>query len=92
VVVTDAGGPPEILDQAGPGAGLAVTPGDAAALAAAVVALLAPCDSSTARRRARPALWPSRPPSFGAVFDAALFRPRRRRGRARQGPKHSAAM
>jgi len=92
VVVTDAGGPPEILAEAGAGAGLAVAPGDAAALARAVVALLAPGDSSTARRLARPALLTSRPPRFGPVFDEALTKPRRRRGRARQGPKRSAPM
>jgi glycosyltransferase involved in cell wall biosynthesis len=72
VVATDAGGPPEILGHAGQGAGRLVPPGDAAALAAAAMALLPAGPSSTARRRARVRLRTVEPPRFGPVFDDLL--------------------
>jgi glycosyltransferase involved in cell wall biosynthesis len=75
VVVTDAGGPPEILGQAVPGAGRLVPPGDPAALARAAVAMLPPGPSSTARRRARAPLRSRPPPRFGALFDAVVAGP-----------------
>src|SRR5262249_18560405 len=54
VVAGAAGGPLEILSAAGagPAAGRLVTPGDAAALAGALLTLLPRDGSSTARRRA----------------------------------------
>lgn len=56
VVATDHGGSPEMLGQFGPGAGELVRPGDAAALAEAVVRVLPDGPSSTVRRRGRPAM------------------------------------
>ncbi len=74
VVAGAAGGPLEILGVAAidPGvpAGRLVTPGDAAALAAATLALLPPGGSSTARRRARiPLRRPAGPGAFAALFE-----------------------
>lgn len=69
VVVTDAGGPPEILARSSPGSGRAVPPRDPAALAAAVRDLLAP-STDVARRRARTSL---QPPDESARF-ATVFR------------------
>ena len=58
VVATDHGGPPEIVARATPGAGLVVPPGDADALAAALLELL-PARRHAERRRARlPAFTP----------------------------------
>ena len=56
VVATDAGGPREIMAGAAPEVGRLVPPGDAPALAAAVLDLLAGTASSTAKRRPRDAL------------------------------------
>jgi len=57
VVVTDAGGAPEIVARAVPGSGTTVTPGDAAALADAIVRI-GPLTTGSATRRLRPALQP----------------------------------
>ncbi len=72
VVATDAGGPREVLNRAGAGAGRLVPPNDAGEVAAAVVALLAPEPSSTAARRARVPLRRVAPPRFGPIFDEVL--------------------
>jgi glycosyltransferase involved in cell wall biosynthesis len=60
VVVTNAGGAPEIVARAAPGSGTTVPPGDAAALAGAIVRI-APMTTDSARRRLRPALQPAAP-------------------------------
>lgn len=51
VVSTDHGGPPEIVARAEPGSARLVPPGDAPALAAALITLLPPRTSVAARRR-----------------------------------------
>ena len=58
VVVTDAGGAREIVGRAAPGSGTNVPPGDAAALADAIVRI-APVTTGGATRRLRPALQPA---------------------------------
>ena len=69
VVVTDAGGAPEIVARAAPGSGSTVPPGDAGALADAIVRI-APVTTDAATRRVRPALQP--PAETGRV--AEIFR------------------
>ena len=74
VVAGAAGGPLEILGPAAAGpqgspAGRLVPSGDADALAAAVLALLPPGASSTARRRARPPLRDPKDAEFVALFE-----------------------
>ncbi|HEV8207187.1 MAG TPA: glycosyltransferase [Acidimicrobiia bacterium] len=69
VVVTDAGGAPEIVARAAPGSGTTVPPGNAGALADAVVRI-APVTTDGANRRGRPALQP--PADTGRV--AEIFR------------------
>src|SRR5436190_347927 len=72
VVVTDAGGAPEIVARAEPGSGTTVPPGDAAALAAAIVRI-APVTTAGAARRLRPALQPAAPTGrFAGVFREAV--------------------
>jgi len=67
VVATDHGGPPEIVARARPGAGRVVRPGDAEALAMALLELL-PEQTTPERRRARlPAFTPP-PPRFAELF------------------------
>lgn len=56
VVATDHGGSPEMLGQFGPAAGLLVPPGDDAALAEGVIAVLPDGPSSVERRRTRAAM------------------------------------
>jgi len=56
VVATDHGGSPEMLGQFGPAAGALVPPGDHAALAEAVLAVLPEGPSSAGRRRGRTAM------------------------------------
>jgi glycosyltransferase involved in cell wall biosynthesis len=69
LLATDAGGPPEILASAHRGAGELVPPGDADALADALVALLDRSQpTSSARRAARPPLRDPEPEGFAAVF------------------------
>jgi glycosyltransferase involved in cell wall biosynthesis len=71
VVVTDAGGAPEIVARAAPGSGTTVPPGDAAALADAIVRI-APVTTHAAKRRLRPALQPPAPSGRVAeIFRAA---------------------
>jgi glycosyltransferase involved in cell wall biosynthesis len=81
VVATNIGGPPEIVARVAADAGRAVPPGDIAAIAAAVNALL-PTASSTERRQARPVLLQLLPPDYASVFIAAADTGRRRGTRA----------
>jgi len=68
VVATDAGGPREILGLASSGAGVLVPPGDAAALADAVVAIVADAGpTATATRAVRPSRWA--PPGSPRIAD-----------------------
>jgi glycosyltransferase involved in cell wall biosynthesis len=69
VVVTDAGGAPEIVARAAPGSGSTVPPGNPGALADAIVRI-APVTTDGATRRVRPALQP--PAETGRV--AEIFR------------------
>jgi glycosyltransferase involved in cell wall biosynthesis len=69
VVVTDAGGAPEIVARAAPGSGTTVPPADAGALADAIVRLL-PTTTAAAARRERPA---RQPPADTGRF-AEIFR------------------
>src|SRR5262245_3963016 len=69
VVVTDAGGAPEIVARAPAGSGTTVPPADAGALADAIVRLLPPATTG-ATRRERPA---HRPPAATDRF-AEIFR------------------
>ena len=69
VVVTDAGGAPEIVARAAPGSGSTVPPGIAGALADAIVRI-APVTTDAATRRGRNALQP--PAETGRV--AEIFR------------------
>jgi glycosyltransferase involved in cell wall biosynthesis len=69
VVATDAGGPPEILAAAAPGAGRLVPPRDAPALAAAIVAALGRLSATSADvRAARVPLRSPEPEPFAQVF------------------------
>jgi glycosyltransferase involved in cell wall biosynthesis len=81
VVATDAGGPTEIATRAAAGAVHLVPPGDAAALAVAIVAG-APRDSGAERRRSRAPALHSEPARFAELFREAAQPPanRRRRG------------
>jgi glycosyltransferase involved in cell wall biosynthesis len=73
VVASDHGGPPEIVARAAPGTAVVVPPGDADALARALLDLL-PTQTSAVRRRARlPAFTPSRP-RFAEVFRTVAVR------------------
>jgi glycosyltransferase involved in cell wall biosynthesis len=73
VVATDAGGPPEILATAHPGAGRLVPPGDADALATAIVHVLdAGTPTSSAARARRPALRDPEPERFADVFRSVV--------------------
>ncbi len=66
-VATDHGGPPEIVARATPGTATVVPPGDADALATALLDML-PQQTSSVRRRARlPAFTPP-PAKFAALF------------------------
>jgi glycosyltransferase involved in cell wall biosynthesis len=67
VVTTDHGGPPEIVARATPGTGRVVAPGDADALAAALLELL-PAQTSPERRRARLPAFAPPPPRFAELF------------------------
>jgi glycosyltransferase involved in cell wall biosynthesis len=68
-VVTDAGGPPEILRGSRPGAGQLVPPRDPEALAAAVVASVdRAVPTTTERRAARSPLRDAEPEGFAAIF------------------------
>ncbi|HEY4400938.1 MAG TPA: glycosyltransferase [Acidimicrobiia bacterium] len=60
VVVTDAGGAPEIVARAAPGSGTTVPPGDTPGLADAIVRI-APVTTHAAKRRLRPASQPEAP-------------------------------
>jgi glycosyltransferase involved in cell wall biosynthesis len=75
VVATDAGGPPEILGGARPGAGRLVPPGDADALASAIVAMLdAALPTSGAVRGRRAPLRDPEPEGFAVVFRSVAAR------------------
>ena len=73
VVATDHGGPPEIVARATPGTGLVVRPGDAGALAAALLDLL-PKQTSPERRRARLRAFTPPPPRFAELFRDVVTR------------------
>jgi glycosyltransferase involved in cell wall biosynthesis len=78
VVATDAGGPPEILEEAEPGSGQLVAPADAEALAAAIVAALdGVTTSSSAIRASRHPHRSPEPERFAAVFRAVVDGSRR---------------
>jgi glycosyltransferase involved in cell wall biosynthesis len=69
VVATDAGGPPEILDEAEPGSGRLVTPADATALAAGITSALdGVVATSGAQRAARHPRRKPEPERFAAIF------------------------
>ena len=73
VVASDHGGPPEIVARATPGTAAAIPPGDADALARALLDLL-PAQTSAVRRRARlPAFTPPAP-RFAELFRTAAGR------------------
>ncbi|HEX9547471.1 MAG TPA: glycosyltransferase family 4 protein [Acidimicrobiales bacterium] len=75
VVATAAGGPLEILAEAGPAAGRLIPPEDAAELSAAVLSLLGSGETSTSIRQGRSRLGPEPPTgtvSFAGVFDEVL--------------------
>ena len=82
VVAGAAGGPVEILaeadDEGHSPSGRLVEPGDAAALAAAALALLPPAPRTPTRRRARPPLRRPRGARFSTVFDEVAARALRR--------------
>jgi glycosyltransferase involved in cell wall biosynthesis len=68
VVVTDAGGAPEIVDHAAPGSGTRVRPGDAAALADALVEVTPATTSATGRAARRSLQPPSEMDRFAEIF------------------------
>lgn len=68
VVVTDAGGPPEILARAAPDSGRAVRPGDPVALAGAITDLLVSATDSATRRARRSLQPPDESDRFAAIF------------------------
>jgi len=78
IVVTDAGGPPEILDRSAPGSGRAVPPRDAAALADAIVGLLPSHTDVTTRRQRRSLQPPDQSDRFATIFRKAAARRDRR--------------
>jgi glycosyltransferase involved in cell wall biosynthesis len=67
VVATDHGGPPELVRRATPGTARIVPPGDATALAAALLGLL-PTETSLERRRTRVPAFTLPPPRFAETF------------------------
>ena len=69
VVATDHGGPPELVRRATPGTARTVPPGDATALAAALLELL-PAETSPERRRTRVPALTLPPPRFADTFRA----------------------
>ena len=78
VVVTDAGGPPEILRRAEPGSGRAVPARDAGAIADAIVELLPPTTATATRRRRESLQPPDESDRFAAIFRDAAARSARR--------------
>jgi glycosyltransferase involved in cell wall biosynthesis len=73
VVTTDHGGPPELLARADADAGRLVEPGDADALAGALLDLLPPTTSAADRRDRKPRITLP-PPRFAEIFRAAAGR------------------
>jgi glycosyltransferase involved in cell wall biosynthesis len=83
VVMTDGGGPREIAAAAAPGSAALIAPGDATALAGAIVARLTAVGStSTELRRSRAVLRAPEPERFAAVFRGVHPAPARRGSRA----------
>jgi len=74
VVVTDAGGAPEILAHAPPGSGASVPPGDAGALADAFVRLAPHITAAGERSRRRPRQPPANTSRFAEIFREAAAR------------------
>jgi glycosyltransferase involved in cell wall biosynthesis len=68
VIVTGTGGPPEILARSAPGSGQAVPPGDAVALAAAVVERLVPATNAAGRSGRRSLQPPDESDRFAKLF------------------------
>ena len=68
VVVTDAGGPPEILARAAPGSGRTVPPRDAVALADAIGEMLPSRTEAAARRSRRSLQPPDETGRFAVIF------------------------
>jgi glycosyltransferase involved in cell wall biosynthesis len=71
VVVTAAGGAPEIVARAAPGSGTTVPPADAAALADAMVRLVPSTTSAAARRERAPRQPPADTGRFAEIFREA---------------------
>src|SRR5215213_236759 len=67
VVVSDHGGPPEIVARAAPGTAAVVPPGSSRALGDALLDLL-PAQTSTGLRRARARAFTPPPPRFAGLF------------------------
>jgi glycosyltransferase involved in cell wall biosynthesis len=83
IVVTDAGGPPEILARAAPESGRRVPVGDAGALARAIVELV-PSETGAAARRSRVSRQPAdRSGRFASIFRAAARERVRKRSASR---------
>ncbi len=77
VVVTDAGGAPEVVEHADPGAGTVVPMHDVEALADAIVTRVQGLETSTETRRRRPPLMKPAWPDYPAIFrEVAPSRPR----------------
>ncbi len=70
-VASDHGGPPEIVARATPGTALVVPPGDADALAKALLDLL-PGQTSPERRRARRPAFTPPAPRFAELFEQVV--------------------
>jgi glycosyltransferase involved in cell wall biosynthesis len=70
-VASDHGGPPEIVARATPGTALVVPPGDAEALAKALLDLL-PGQTSPERRRARRPAFTPPAPRFAELFEQVV--------------------
>jgi glycosyltransferase involved in cell wall biosynthesis len=81
VVVTDAGGPPEILARAALDSGRAVRPGDPVALAGAITDLLVSATDPATRRGRRSLQPPDESDRFATIFRQVVQA--RHRGRSR---------
>lgn len=89
VVAGNEGGPVEILAGLPAYAGRLVTPGDRVDLARAILDLLPPGASSTARRRSRPVLREVVTPPWGEILEG-LFAPQPRSPKRSYSPANAA--